>query len=286
VQAGVGTMEKYNILTGYCHSLSIIMRNNDKPHHLVDACAGSGKVQDYIDRKLIDGSPVRMASTRFVVEERIRDKSKKDEVKCWFIEIDEKTFGLLKTNTDRFSDFSTCIHGDANESLAKILEDMDGEFAFVYIDPFGLGDPVLSYETVAGVLDRPSTELFIHFSFEGVERCAGQLKNIDDLDPTKSKTARSTVRNVDQFMGGPEWRKVWEETPSIRRRNAMLGLYLSELQQHYGLTEHLEMPPGSSRPYFDLIFATRNDTGRKIMHDIMDSKRRRGFASLEEFFGG
>jgi three-Cys-motif partner protein len=278
-------MEKYNVLTGYCHPLSLIMRNNDKPHHLIDACAGSGKVQDYIDKKLIDGSPIRMATTRFVVEDTIKDKSKKHELRSWFIEVDDKTFKLLQENTERFSEFSTCIHGDANVNLPKVLEQTGDDFAFVYIDPFGLGEPVLSYETVADVLDRPSTELFIHFSFEGVERCAGQLKNIDDADPTKSKTARSTVKNVDRFMGGPQWRDVWENTADGKRRDAMLGLYLAELQRHYRLTEHLEMPPGSSRPYFDLIFATRNDTGKRIMRDIMNTKRRRGSSSLDEWFG-
>lgn len=234
---------------------------------------------------MIDGSPIRMGATRSIVDETIIDKSRKHQVRCWFMEANPKTFALLKANVQKFSGFSTCIQGDANVHLGHVLEEIDDEFAFVYIDPFGLGNPVFAHDTVLRVLERPHTELFIHFSFMGVERCAGQLANVDHTDVTERERARSVVGTLDRYMGGTEWHRIWQETPNGRRRDAMRGLYLSELERHYDRIEHLEMPPGSSRPYFELIFTTRNGTGQKIMQDIMATRRRRGSRSLEEWLG-
>jgi three-Cys-motif partner protein len=260
------------------------MRNNGIGHHFIDACAGSGRVQDYVERKLIDGSPVRMAMTRSVVDGKIRDKSKKNEAKCWFIEVNDSTFSLLKANVEPFAGFSTCVHGDANVRLESVLEEVGREFALVYVDPFGIGDPVLRYETIQSVLERPYTELLIHYSYQGVDFSAAQLQNIDHPDPVIRQTARTTVNTLDMYLGGPEWHDVWSRAREGGRRKAMLDFYLSELGKHYTHVMHLEMPPGSPRPYFDLVFVTRNDTANKIMKDIMDSKRRRSSSSLEEWF--
>ena len=284
VQAGKWTHQKYEILEGYCHPLSLIMRNQGFEHYFIDACAGSGVVQSCEKDCTIDGSPLKMAKTRDWVEKRIKDKTREPSVQCKFIEVDPKTFKLLKASMTSFSHFVECIHGDCNSELSRVLDRIPNAFTFVYIDPFGLGDPVIRYETVERVLERGFTELFIQFSWEGVSRSAGLLKNIDHPDETIRKRARSTIKTMNSFMRGTEWQEIWKRTPSWQRRKAILNLYLSGLRAHYKHIECTEIPVMSKQPEYYLIFTTRKPTGRNIMKDIIQAKRRMGSATLEKWF--
>jgi three-Cys-motif partner protein len=284
IQAGKWTHQKYEILEEYCHPLSLIMRNQGYEHFFIDACAGSGIVQSRDENCTIDGSPLRMAKTRDWVQNRIKDKTREPSVQCKFIEIDPKTFKLLKASATPFSHFVECIQGDCNKELPQVLDKISDAFTFVYIDPFGLGDPVIRYETVERVLDRAFTELFIQFSWEGISRAAGLLKNVDHPDETIRKQARSTIETMNSYMKGTEWQNLWKRTPSWRRRKAILDLYLSGLRAHYEHIEYVEIPVRSKKPEYYLIFTTRNPTGRKIMKQIIEKKRRMGAAPLEKWF--
>jgi three-Cys-motif partner protein len=95
VQMGQGTHEKYEILEKYCFALSLIMRNKEIEHYLIDACAGSGIVQAYKGNNIRDGSPLIMAKIRQRVQERIKDKNKEPSIKCKFIECDKRTVMLF-----------------------------------------------------------------------------------------------------------------------------------------------------------------------------------------------
>lgn len=286
VQAGKWTHQKYEILEEYCHPLSLIMRNQGFEHFFIDACAGSGVVQRFNVLELMDGSPLIMAKTREWVEGKIKDKTKQLSVRCKFIEVDSKTFKLLEGYVSPYSQFVECKQGDCNVELPLMLDKIPDAFTFVYIDPFGLGEPVIRYETLEKVLERGFTELFIHFSWEGLSRAAGQLENIDHFDETLKKAARSTVETINSYMKGTEWQEVWKSQPSWRRRRAILELYLSGLKTYYEFIEYIEVPVGSKDPDYYLVFTTRNSTGGKIMKDIIGKKRRKGAIPLEKWFEG
>lgn len=282
VMCGLGTIEKYQILSEYCIPLSLILRNNNITHHFIDACAGSGYVQDYLTDSIIDGSPLIMAKTREAVQERIVDKTKSKQVQCHFIECYEKTYNVL---CDSLSDFPEvrCYHGDTNAILPEIMESCSRTFAFVYIDPFGLGDPPIRYQTIEKVLERPRTEMFIHYSWEGVSRMAGQLKNIDHPDKLIRQTAQSTVESLDKFMTN-QWQEI--EARNLRpnqRRRAYLDLYERILKEYYDGVQYIEIPIGSNNPSYYLFFTTRNDTGHKIMGQILGKAKRKGSQSLDKW---
>lgn len=260
----------------------MIMRNNKHEHYFIDACAGSGSVQKLNKNELTDGSPLIMAKTRQTVEERIIDKTKEPSVQCKFIECNEKTFKLLERNLASYSSFSECIQGDCNEELPKILTAVKGAFTFVYIDPFGLGSPVISFETVKLVLKRSFTELFIHFSWEGVSRTAGLLKNIDHHDSTTRRKARTGIETLTKHLGDG-WRELWEKTPDLNRKKVILEFYKSELKKYYSNIQSIEIPIGSKNPNYYLIFTTRNDTASKIMNDIVTKLKRCGCQPLSSF---
>jgi three-Cys-motif partner protein len=290
VQAGVGTLEKYNILENYCHPLSLIMRNNNITHYLIDACAGSGRVQAYDDKGLVDGSPVIMARTKEWVQATIKDKTKTEEANCIFIEINPKTYKLLEESTCNALNCERIL-GDCNQALPKILDRFDSEtrkpFAFIYVDPFGLGDPPIMMETLRRVLERDYTELFIQLTVDGLIRATGWLPHRNSEDPTKRKKAESFCNTLRLFIGDDridDFCKEWERWREGEKEAKALQYYISGLTKYFPHVEHVEIPLGSARPVYYLVYTTRKDTGRRIMQGIITKAKRRGTESLERFF--
>ena len=283
IQVGPATYQKYQILEDYCHPLSLIMRNQGYEHYFIDCCAGSGVVQAWSSNELIDGSPLIMAKTKDWVENKIRVKTKEPSVQCKFIECNSKVFKILEDQLESYSEFVECIQDDCNAELENIVDEISRAFAFVYIDPFGLGDPVIRHETVGQMIERKFTELFIHFSWQGVSRTTGQLTNIDHPDANRRKKARKTVETLNAHIG-TEWQEICKKRiPSSRRRDLILKSYVSKLQRHYRGIKYVEIPFNSKNPYYYLIFTTRNKTGYKIMEQIIEKKRREGVAPLNDF---
>jgi three-Cys-motif partner protein len=290
VQAGIGTHEKYQILEGYCHPLGIIMRNNNLDHYFIDACAGSGKVQAYYKDDYIDGSPLIMAKTRNWVEQNIIDKTKPRHLKCIFIEVNSKAHILLEKWTCDFPDCKK-IWGDCNQMLPKVLDDLDSErwkpFAFIYVDPFGLGDPPIRMETLKRVLERDYTELFLQLGVDALIRVSGWLKNLDSLDHDLRKQAQSYCETLKVVIGADriaEFCENWLKWKEGEKEEKALQYYLSGLCGYFPHVECVGIPVGSKRPVYYLIYTTRNQNGKKIMQGIIEKAKRKGTMSLEQFF--
>lgn len=289
VRMGPGTSEKYKILGDYLFPLSLIMRNNGFEHYFIDACAGSGVVLNTEKRQLVDGSPIIMAKTREIVQTKIRDKTKEPQVKCICIEVNKNTFELLKKSTTPFSEYVQCINGDCNDKLDVVLDEISSKvrdknhFAFVYIDPFGFGQPTIKCSTIERIHEREFTELLIHFSWEGVSRISGNTKNVDHPDTKKAQKARSDVKALNTYLG-EGWMEIEEKhfSPS-RRRNAYVELYASNLKEYYPKTTYTEIPMGSSNPNYYLFFSSRNKAGYDIMNNIMEKVRRKGAIPLDSY---
>jgi len=290
VQAGIGTHEKYQILEGYCHPLSLIMRNNNLDHYFIDACAGSGRVQAYHKNEYIDGSPLIMAKTRDWVEEKIKDKTKTKHVKCIFIEVNSKAHILLEKWTGNFPDCRR-IWGDCNQMLPSVLNNMDSErwkpFVFIYIDPFGLGEPPIMMETLRRVIERDYTELFLQLSVDALIRVSGWLKHVDSPDSELRKQAQTCCETLKVVIGADrmgEFCENWFKWQEGQREEKALQYYLSGLCSYFPHVECIGIPVGSKRPVYYLIYTTRNQTGRKIMQQVTMTAKRKGTESLEKWF--
>jgi len=180
-------------------------------------------------------------------------------------------------------EFIKCYQNDANILLPKILEQISDIFAFIYIDPFGLGNPAIQYNTIKKVLERSFTELFIHFSWEGISRMAGHLKNVDHDDLKKRERARNVVKSLDSYMTN-KWRQIEEKGfHPIQRRKEYIKLYETILRQYYNDVQYIEIPIGSRKPSYYLFYTTRNKTGNKIMKGILDKHKRMGSLPLDSF---
>ena len=278
------------ILQEYCHPLSLIMRKQNLDHYFIDACAGSGKVQAYSTDDYLDGSPLIMAKTREWVENTIKDKSKSKHVKCIFIEINPETYELLKKETQDYPNCEVFL-GDCNQLLPNILDKLNSgqwkPFAFIYIDPFGLGAPPISKETIKHVLEREHAELFMHLNVDALIRVAGWLRHLDNSDKRLQQQAVSYYNTLRAVFGEDrieEFHSQWLSWREGEREKKTLDYYLARLRDYYPYVQHIEIPVGSKRPVYYLAYTSRNMTGKKIMEGIMMKARRKGAESLEKWF--
>lgn len=290
VQAGIGTEEKYTILEEYCTPLSLILRNNNLDHYLIDACAGSGIVQAHDRQELIDGSPLIMAKTQERVEEKIRDKSKRKHSQSIFMEINPKTHDILTASLKSYPNCEVIL-GDCNQLLPDVLDKIESDiwkpFCFIYIDPFGLGKPVIRMETLKGVLEREYTELLLHLNMDAYIRSAGNLVYLDSPDDRKKKLAKSYYETLKLVLGSDQiedFCSSWSRWPRGMKEKRCLDYYLAGLEGYYTYIQHIEIPIGSKSPVYYLVFTTRNKTGNDIMDGIMQKARRKGATSLERWF--
>jgi len=267
------------------------MRNRNLDHYFIDACAGSGRVQAYYNDDYLDGSPLIMSKTRGHVDERIRDRTKTKHVKCIFIEVNSKTHNLLEKWTCDFPDCERIL-GDCNEELPKVLDRLDSRtwkpFAFIYVDPFGLGDPPIMMETLRRVLERDYTELFIQFGVDGLIRTSGWLKYLNSRDPRKREKAESYCKTLRLVIGDDridDFCKKWPRWREGDKESKALKYYISGLCNYFPHVECVGIPVGSKRPVYYMIYTSRNKTGRKIMQNIIIKTKRKGSESLERWMG-
>jgi len=130
------TPKKHEYLEALC--------TTNKYDLLIDACAGSGKVQ-YPDGKLGEGSSLilrRLTNGR-----------------CISIEYEKKTFDLLAS----FAKNIELINGDCNDFLPKYV---DGKVpTLVFIDPNGYGVPAIRHDVVSKIAETNNTDVLVTFSW-------------------------------------------------------------------------------------------------------------------------
>lgn len=182
------TPHKHQYLKAVCST------NNYKI--IVDACAGSGMLQ-FPDGELKQGSPL------------ILEKMMKDKGRCICVEVDRKTYKLLK----HFCKHAEVLLGDCN----KILPDLvDGkEPTLVYIDPFGYGVPVIDKNLVLKLSRTPNTDLLIHFSWRISREMGFARKYLTSDNLTLRRRAEGYTKSLNIWWGNLDWLK-WG---SMRRQD-------------------------------------------------------------------
>lgn len=246
------TLEKLQILTDICS-----LNNYDL---LIDACAGSGKVQ--VDGKLIDGSA-------FIFESIA--KRRNPPAKRVFIEADPKTFLLLRWRFGWSSD-AVFINDDCNKHLLRLV---DGKSkTLVFIDPFGYGLPAIDRHIVLELSKLPNTDLLINFTWRiaremGFARTYLNCTINNCPSPTKAsermiscelcrnrQTAISYMNSANIWWGGSEWLS-WESMKALD----YVKKYAEPLRT-YSKVQIYNVPGYSRNPKYQLIFVTKFDYPR------------------------
>lgn len=237
---GRATVEKLKLLTD--------IGNANNYDLLIDACAGSGKVQMYAG-DIIDGSSL-------LLEEIAQKKTPPARVVA--IECGKKTFNLL----EKFSKGSETqlINGDCNDHLLKLAT---GELrTLVFIDPFGWGVPAINRNKIIKISQTPNTDLLFNFTHR-ISREMGYVRNNLDSDKSRNrKTAKTWKETLDVFWGTTEWMdwdgrnaKEWAETyASPFAHNNKVKIYrlpaMGRLTYHIIFATKFDIPPYGLAKFF------------------------------------
>lgn len=225
------TIEKLEILTDIC--------NTNNYDILIDACAGSGKVQLY-KGDIINGSSLLF--------EEIAQR-KKPPAKVVSIECDSKTFKLL----EKFFEGSETelIRGDCNE---HIMEYATGEVrTLFFIDPFGWGVPAIDRNKVIKISQTPNTDLLFNFTYR-ISREMGYVRNnLESSIERNRKTANTWKKALHIFWGTLDWLDKWGSMNALEYAEK----YASPLRKNNKV--RLYRIPVHGRLTYRLIFATKFD---------------------------
>lgn len=122
---------------------------------------------------------------------------------------------------------------------------------FAFIDPFGWTG--LPFSIVEELLQRPSTEVFINFMFEEINRF---LDHPDQID------------NFDKLFGCTEWRACVNKSGTDRNK-CLRDLYARKLGDSARYVRYFEMRNRSNSTDYFLFFATNSLAGLKKMKEAM-----------------
>lgn len=245
------TKEKLQILRDICE-----LNDYDL---LIDACAGSGKVQ-LLNGEIIDGSSSVLQTLA---------QKRKPPAKLIFIEHDPKTFRLLRWRSG-WSPDAEFINDDCNKHLPKLI---DGKTkTLIFIDPFGYGLPAIRRDVVLKLSSAPNTDLLINFTWRIAREMGYARKYLCctiDSCPSPSKagekfgscdvcsnrqTAVSYTNSAIIWWGNEEWLN-WGSL----RRSEYAGKYAYPLKDNNKVAIYC-IPEGSRDPAYQLILATKFET--------------------------
>ena len=155
---------------------------------VIDACAGSGMLQ-FPNGELKEGSPL------------ILEKMMKDKGRCICIDVNPKTYKLLK----HVCKHAEVLHGDCNQILPDLIDGKNP--TLVYIDPFGYGVPVIDRNLILKMARTPNTDLLIHFSWRICREMGYARKYLKSDDRTLRRRAQSYAKSLNVWWGNSDWLK-------------------------------------------------------------------------------
>lgn len=213
---------------------------------LIDACAGSGKVQCVEDGELIEGSP-------FVLGKIAKEKG----IKLILIEVGKKTFHLLKQFCQNLG--ALLIRGDCNEHLPRIVDDSIP--TLIFIDPFGYGVPVIKRELILSLAKMPNIDLLINFSWM-ISREMGFVRRYLNSDDVRNRRkAQSYHKSLCIWWGNDEYLS-WGSMKKMEYAEK----YAEDLRK-YGKVEIYEVPfQSAGRAVYHLIFLTKFEAPKKGLY--------------------
>ena len=220
----------------------------------VDAFAGPG---EYKNGEL--GSPVIALNA---LAEHSSQNMMTGQMDYVFIEERADRFVHLEDVIDRQrrtgSIPSICRIGMFNDKFAHVLPKLLASIrsertpTFVMIDPFGITG--VGMELIRDLMDYPSTEVYVSFMYEFMNRFKGH----PNFEP-----------HLDDLFGCPDWRQGIDMPEGKARKSFFYGLYRKQLKlsgaRH---VLNFELYEGNQLKYA-LFFATQSDQGCDKMKQAM-----------------
>lgn len=213
--------------------------------HYIDLFAGAGIERLENSQKLDWGSPM------------IAAQAPKPFDGLYMCEIVGKKYKALKERVTRIRNDAQILHGDANDKIHEIINNIpaQGALSLAFLDPYGLH---LDFETLR-ILAGRKADLIIFFP-----------DHIDALRNWESNYLDNPESNLDRCLGtGSNWRSIIDKTPRDRLAELLRKLYVDQLRT-LGYTEfdYQRIVSTKGHPLYCLIFCSRDKLAAKFWREI------------------
>lgn len=253
------TKEKWSFLKKYLNAYSIIISNSFPNFYYIDTFSNIGNYNGTY------GSPLIALDLKFPFTHYI------------FVEKDTTKFNILTQNIQPFLSKEALILRKNTQKKVKInidLKNMDAKDfitnyiklipncpSFIFLDPYG---QELEMKSVIECSKKKKAELFINFSVMGV------LRNVPIPRCHELLT---------KYYGDVDWEKIVKV--KTNKNDFCAELYINKLKPYFKyVTAHI-MRNNNNAPLYYLVHATQNDTGFKIMKDVMNEKDKQSKLNFE-----
>lgn len=269
------TKIKLLILKNYLAAWATVLKSTQDVLYYVDGFAGPGWYNDPDSGEKVDGSPVQ--AVKLYLDHKI-NRGWQYELKFINVESDRKTFQELAKETSRFEKDAAIknIPGEFLDKLGDVLHEIEGHHSFFFVDPFGISG--IDFSELERVFKRQETEILLNFNYDGLQRCVGELKNLEHPDERRRTRARKTVERVCEMLNVSVEELEEITTYSLIPKDKKISLlrkYRTNLLKYKSFVYPLSINyPGQERTFYYLIFMTENIVALKIMKDVMKKAKR------------
>jgi three-Cys-motif partner protein len=263
--------QKYTILGKYLAACGTFARRY-RNFAYIDTHGGSGLVKMEEEAPLLSISTRHIEGSPLIAARAIQAWAGGREFPCHIIEIHPGRYETLCQSMAAFP-WVHAHRGDCNVLLPQILEDIPTwAFVLCFVDPDGLvyEDPgsyrrvsQFTWSTMQRIASRSKVEVLLNFPLEAILRTSGYCEKQSDR-----RVSETMASNLTTYFGCEDWR-------GLSGKRQFLGLYLGRLRALGFQFAGAYYIRGSRRaPLYYLVFATRNQTGAKIMRDVMRAEWR------------
>jgi len=269
------TKIKLAILKNYLAAWATVLKSREEILYYIDGFAGPGWYNDPESNDRVPGSPVQ--AVQLYLDHRT-NKGWEYELRLINVEKDKTYFQELIKETSKFEKDAKIknILGEFLDKLNDILPEIKGRHSFFFIDPFGISG--IEFSEMEGVLRSEKTEILLNFNYDGLQRCIGDLDNVDDYDQKRRAKAIKTIERVCRMLDvtEDELRQIVTSSgiPKVKE-TSLLKKYVGKLKNYKPFVYPLPINfPGKKRTFYYLIFMTQNIIALKIMKDVMKKAKK------------
>jgi three-Cys-motif partner protein len=268
------TKIKHAILEKYLWAWLRILGKRVPLLYYVDGFAGKGSYWEEETSEIKPGSPV------IAIKAYLEHKEKGEPYELKFINVEKSEANWLELEkaTQGFKSKADIdnIRGEFLDNIDFILKNVRNDFAFFFIDPFGISG--IDFAELERVFAREETEILLNFNYDGLQRCIGDLKKIKVRDSKMRAKAQSTIDRVCKLLNLSEQeleQTVTSSGISKYKQISLLKKYRDNLWKYKTYVYPLPINfPGTERTFYYLIFMTENIIALKIMKDVMKKAKK------------
>jgi three-Cys-motif partner protein len=261
------TQIKHAILEDYLWAWIKILGKKRALLYYIDGFAGPGQYKEKGEIK--PGSPV------IAIDTYIDHREKGEQYELRFINVEKKrnSWQELEESTSKYKHrvYVKNILGEFLDNIDDILKEIGNDFGFFFIDPFGISG--IEFAELERIFKREETEILLNFSYDGLQRCIGQLENVDHYDEKRRRKAVKTIERVCRMLNADEkeLRQIITSSGIPKEKEiSLLRKYVENLRNYKTFVYPLPINyPGRKRTFYYLIFMTQNIIALKIMKDVM-----------------